>query len=416
MAIFRSFFLGFLPRFDAATFVLARRHEYEADEMAATLVGSRTAATALARNMVLDRLIQERFWASIDALNSETGSAPEDIELRKSAMIRAGVDAATVQAWLEDALRRPTDLDDTHPSLADRLQGLETRISGADLAGPQGESAADRLLGADAVALFHAQWSIAWHDGASDRWRSEYERREGFGRTYLDLKERVRQGRLSNDERGLYCSLVSKFESVDAAIEIARQEIDEHPDNLMARLRLGMMLLDLHKEDGLDEIGLVVEREPAMAVEECERAYHWLFAQGRSSDADEWHELWSRCAAWREHGRVERTTVNVEDEFLPALLPRDMVKTIQTATASVRGLRSAWLVRKQVLVVPSEPCHMLFLRPAPALALDTNKRFHGILAQLEKTLPPAGLKIVFFTPKMKPLFKKLDAIPGARLR
>ena len=48
--------------------------------------------------------------------------------------------------------------------------------------------------------------------------------------------------------------------------------------------------------------------------------------------------------------------------------------------------------------------------------LDTNKRFHDILAQLEKTLPPAGLKIVFLTPKKKPLLKKLDAIPGARLR
>jgi len=416
LAFFRSFFLAFLPRFDATTFVLARRHEYEADEMAAALGGAPTAATALARNMVLDRMVQERFWGSIDTLNSETGRAPEDIEVRKSMMIRAGVDPATAQTWLEDALRRPTDLDDTHPSLADRLEGFGTRISGADVAGPIGESAADRLLGADAITLFHAQWSIAWHDSASDRWRSEYERREGFRRTYLDLKERVQQGHLSQDERSLYGSLVWKFEGLEPAIQIARQEIEERPDSHLARLRLGMMLLNLHREEGLGEIGFVAEREPALAVEECQRAYDWLFAQGRSSEADEWHDLWSRCAAWREHGRAERSTVNLEDEFLPALLPADLATTIQSAAASVRDLRSDWLVRKQVLVLPSEACHMLFLRPGQAFVMDANRRYQKIVTQLEKGLPQAGLKIVFLTPKMKPLVKKLDAIPGARLR
>src|SRR5262249_27592735 len=224
-------------RFDATTFVLARQNEYEADEMSAALVGARTAATALARHIVLDRMVRERFWASMDALNSETGRAPEDIEVRMSAVLRAGVDEATAQAWLGDALRRPTDLDDTHPSLSDRLKGFGAQISGADVAGPIGESAADRLLGVDALAELLAQRSKAWHDAASDRWRSEYERREGFRRTYLDLKERAQQGSLTHDERGLYCSLVSRFEGLGPPIQIARQEVDERPDNLMARLR-----------------------------------------------------------------------------------------------------------------------------------------------------------------------------------
>ena len=413
---FQSFFVAFLPRFDATTFVLARQNEYEADEMSAALVGARTAGSALARHVLLDRMVQERFWKSIDDLNSETGRAPEDIEARMAAALHAGVDEPTARAWLEEALHRPTDLDDTHPSLAERLQGLGVQISGADVAGPIERSAADQLLGGDFVAQIQAQRSAAWHEGASDRWRSEYEQREAFRRKYLDLKERAQLRRLPRAERGLYRTLVSKYEGMEAGIRVARQDLDEQPDDHMARLHLGMMLLDLQREEGLDEIGTVVEREPALAVEECQRAYHWLFAQGRSSDADGWHEAWSRCVMWREQGSIERSTVNLDDEFLPATLPDDSVKALQTALAPIRGVRSAWFVRKRVTVLPSEACHILILWPGQAIYQSADRRRRNIVAQLEKTLPKANWKVMVLSPKMKPLLKKLDQVPGARLR
>ena len=412
---FQSFFVTFLPRFDATTFVLARRHEYEADEISAALVGARTAGAALARHALLDRIVGERFWTSIDDLNSETGRAPEDIEARMAASLRAGIDEPTARVWLEEALRRPTDLDDTHPSLADRLRALGVQISGSDLAGPIEESAADHLLGAEVVVRLQTERSKAWHDAASDRWRSEYERREGLRRTYLDLKARIQYGPLSPGERGLYCTLVSKYEGQEAAVRLARQELEEHPDNHGARLHLGTILLDLQDEQGLDEIGKVANLEPALAVEECRRAYDWLFAQGRRSDADHWHEVWSRCAAWREHGRIERSTVNLTDEFLPAPLPEDLTRTLQHAIGSVRGVRGAWFVRKKVTVLPSEACQILFLWPGGAFYRDAHKRNRNILAQLEKTLPEANWIILVLTPKLKGLMKKLDAIPGARL-
>src|SRR3954454_6170510 len=46
----QSFFHWYVPRFSAASFALARAHEYEADRAAATAAGARHAALALARD------------------------------------------------------------------------------------------------------------------------------------------------------------------------------------------------------------------------------------------------------------------------------------------------------------------------------------------------------------------------------
>lgn len=414
LGFFRSYFLKFIPRFDAATFVLARRHEYEADQMSTALVGAPMAAKALARHILLDRLIQD-FWRSMKALNAETGKAPVDVDSRLASLFQNGVDEPTARAWLIEELRRPTDLDDTHPSFADRLHALGVEITAAEIAGPMGTSAADRLLGAQFLAHLQAEWSKAWHKDAEDRWRSDYERSEGLRRTYLDLKEKTQVGTLPPEQRGLYCALVSQYEGLEAGVRLARQEVEEHPDKHMVRLHLGMMLLKLDRPEGLDEIGFVAEREPALAVEECRHAYDWLFARGQVEDADAWHDAWSRCVAWREHGSAERSIVTVHDEFLPASLPEDLTRTLQHALGSMRGVRGAWFVRKKVTVLPSEVCQILFLWPGQAFLQDTEKRRQTMLNQLQKTLPDGNWRMLVLTPKLKPLIQKFDAIPGARL-
>jgi len=415
LGFFRSRFLAFLPQFDAGAFILARCNEYEADRMSAELVGSRTTALALARHAVLDRMLQERFWRSIGALNSETGRAPVDIDTRMATALRAGVDETTAQAWLEDALPRPTDVEDMHPSLTDRLHGLGVLVSGSDVAGPVSETAADRLLGAEFLAALHAERSKAWHDDLSDAWRSEYEQREGLRRTYVDLKEQAQQGSLPMEARDRYRTLVYKHEGLEAAIRFVRHEVEAYPDRDHAHLYLGMMLLELQDEQGLEEIGLVAEREPALAVEECRRAYDWLFVRGRVTEADAWYDAWSRCTAWREHGNEERSLVNLDDEFLPASLPEDLVRTVRKAVGCVRGIRAAWFVQKKVTVLPSEVCQILFLWPHRAFYQDAQTQSRDILTRLQRDLPAGHWKMVVLPPKLKPLMKKFDAIPGARL-
>ncbi|HEX7121643.1 MAG TPA: M48 family metallopeptidase, partial [Gemmatimonadaceae bacterium] len=63
--IFRWFFHWYVPLFSAYTFVLMRRHELEADDLAAEIVGRKTMAQTLVDLEVRGELLSKQFWSSL---------------------------------------------------------------------------------------------------------------------------------------------------------------------------------------------------------------------------------------------------------------------------------------------------------------------------------------------------------------
>ncbi|MCL2656769.1 MAG: M48 family metalloprotease [Betaproteobacteria bacterium] len=152
------FFHWYIPYFNAYSFVLARRQEYEADRASARLVGARVAADALVAADLKGRFMAEQFWPGLYAQadrSAQPGFLPH-AAMRN--VLRRGAGDKDNELWLQESLKRTTVHDDTHPSLRSRLKRLGQR---ARTPQPIEKSAAQRLFGSRLPKL-EAYFDKAW--------------------------------------------------------------------------------------------------------------------------------------------------------------------------------------------------------------------------------------------------------------
>jgi hypothetical protein len=171
IVLFRPFLRWYAPYFNAFSFPLARANEYEADAASARLASSRTAAEALTAVNVVGSYLDETYWPRI---HGAADDAPQPAFAPYSSMttgLASDLDPTAVQHWLARALARKTTLDDTHPSLTDRLGALKETPR---LALPATGGGADRLLGA-ALERIQQAFDERWKSNILPSWEQRHQ-------------------------------------------------------------------------------------------------------------------------------------------------------------------------------------------------------------------------------------------------
>ncbi|HYP01633.1 MAG TPA: M48 family metalloprotease, partial [Pyrinomonadaceae bacterium] len=178
-SIFTIFFNWYAPYFQAYSFVLARKHEYEADEAAARLTGAQNVAEMLIDTRLKGYYLEESYWPEIYR-RAETEPHPTaDVYANLPLTLREPLAREAVARGLELALEQKTDSVDTHPALADRLRALGYPAQNGSGVDPDWakhyqpavveESAADFYLGRHAQTLV-VQFDRAWQEGVAEKW------------------------------------------------------------------------------------------------------------------------------------------------------------------------------------------------------------------------------------------------------
>ncbi|MCZ8257150.1 MAG: M48 family metallopeptidase, partial [Polaromonas sp.] len=166
----QAFLRWYFPRFSAKTFALARQDEYEADRISGKLLGKDVAAAALTEIAVKSDWVAREFWP--DHWSAASAQAlPVGPYVSMRALLGLAPPGDFARESLRQALRRISDVDDTHPGLRDRLEALEaakclpawssSSRSALDLLGPGS---------AKWIAHFDKQWC---KDNASD-WKQHH--------------------------------------------------------------------------------------------------------------------------------------------------------------------------------------------------------------------------------------------------
>lgn len=120
------FLKWYVPRLVARTFALARQDEYEADHIAAKLYGRDAIAGALVEIDVKLSWLQADFWPS-HWQNAARHAAPVGPFKAMRHLLLTPPEAAFAQESLRQALKRLSQVDDTHPILKDRVEALERK-------------------------------------------------------------------------------------------------------------------------------------------------------------------------------------------------------------------------------------------------------------------------------------------------
>ncbi|HEV2706529.1 MAG TPA: M48 family metallopeptidase [Pyrinomonadaceae bacterium] len=304
--LFERFFNWYAPYFHAYSFVLARKHEYEADEAAARIAGSGVIAEALIAMRAKADHISEHYWPGVF---KEADTQPRPVSgafANLSQVLRGPVPEESATDFVRRALHEKTGHSDTHPSLADRLAALNYPPQSASSASPDwvenlsfeplAETAAQRFLGADAEARLAAQFDEVWQRGISDSWRQRHRYVVESRERMAELAEKARTSELTPNERYKLGELTAEFGEAEDAIPLLRSVPKPNPNYASANFLLGQLLLQRDDDSGMAHIEEALERDKEFAVHGYAILYSYLLRMGRPAEAQRYK------ARLEEHG------------------------------------------------------------------------------------------------------------------
>jgi Zn-dependent protease with chaperone function len=283
--LINRFFYWYIPRFDAYSFVLRRQNEYEADAASAELTSRDTAGAALMKVEIIGAHLSHRYWRDFYA---QTLNSPQPRRMAFAALaedLRAvPLDPDHVALYRQMALARQTDLEDTHPSLADRLKGLgldpaEFAASPLDLSA----SAAVEWLGPELPRLI-AEYDEEWWRRNEDSWRERHQELQNELAEMQDLSGRPSQS-LEDMQLWRLGVLTARHVGEAEALKVFRTYQMRVPGDFDANIVIGRFLRNADDAGCLD-VWRAVPRDHSGFVEANVEAAEFLNARGRSEEAE----------------------------------------------------------------------------------------------------------------------------------
>ncbi len=354
--LFKPFFDWYAPYFNAYSFPLARANEYEADAAAARLVSPRVAAEALTAVEVVAIYLGERYWPGI---HNKADDVPQPSFAPYSEMgqgLATGIAQDSARAWLDQALAKPTGVEDTHPCLADRLKAIGEPPR---LAPPSPGQGADALLG-PALPGVAEGLDKRWRQAIQPSWEERHKEVARSRAQLAELEARAAQGELSLDDTYQRARLTEEFGAgPEAALEQFRALQARAPEDPVACIALGRRLLLRDDESGFALVEHAMNKDDELILAGCTSLRDYCWRKGRADEANTWHARLVQHSQALEGARAERSRITLKDGLEPHGLGQEALEALCRQLTAVPGLKTAYLVRKRVAFFPDKPCYVL---------------------------------------------------------
>lgn len=333
--LLRRFFAWYGPWFAAYSFALARQQEFDADRVAAQMAGAQTSANALSRIAIQ----ADRYGATWSGIWNGAIREPEPPTSPYGELARQFLGSSERdRASLASAVAAPADLDDTHPSLQQRLAALQ---SGMDVPPPLTRSAAEDFLGEELAAVL-SRLDSDWHAFADPVWENEHRAGEERRAELLSLEERVNANSATSDELFSYATLMEQFEGPVPAIRAYQHALEADPDNAAARFHLGRLLLDSGDPTGISELGRAARDLPAIATAAYGLVVDFLRTHGREEEAATYLVLLQEADRADALAAEELNNINQDAVLEPLDAPtREQLIELCSQVAGVKSLHAA---------------------------------------------------------------------------
>jgi Zn-dependent protease with chaperone function len=417
---FTAFFNWYAPYFQAYSFVLARTHEYEADEAAARLTGAQNVAETLIDIRLKGGYLEENYWPEVYR-RADTESRPvSGVYANLTQVLSQPLPQNSVALQLNFALAQQTNSGDTHPALADRLRALGYPASnGGDNNGHNGdwvkhyqpatveESAADFYLGEHARTLA-AEFDRAWQEGVAEHWRERHNYVLRSQQTLAGLEEKARSGALIFDEAWTRAALASELKTPEEAIPLLRDVLALRPDHAEANFRLGQLLLRQNDPAGVAHLEQASARNPDMIIPACEILFAYFTEQGQPEDAERYREQAHKYFAKLEEAQTERATLNSPDELIPHQVAPAEIESLREQLSAFPQIKAAYLAQKKLEKMPEKPLHVLGIVPKlPWLQFNRDKAHRQLIDELVSQVAfPTEMLIIVLADENKHFLKK----------
>lgn len=335
----------YAPFFNAYTFVLARKNEYEADRSAVELVGRDSAASALARINIAARFEAERFWPAVNARVRDEAEPPA---MRSADWVLAWRERATHEerrTWLADSLQRVTDHGDTHPALKDRARAMGVDPAALEVPPPAAVSAAQDWFGAELSALQSAL-DGEWRASVTDQWRERHAYLQERAQRLLVLEQLASS---SVDEDWERISIAREIRPDADVLPQVNSLLARQPGHVSARYVRGQLLLERGLEAGIEDLEQVMTVDPDSTLPACGAIYAFLASRDEQR-ANGFRDRWLARSGLEQKRQAELDSFDPETA---TLAPADVAQDVLDGFAAVvrdhgKGVRRAFLLRRVI--------------------------------------------------------------------
>jgi len=355
--LFRPFFRWFAPYFSAYSFPLARANEYEADAAAARLESPRALAEALTNVHIIGSYLDQRFWPQIHRQADEIPQPAFAPYAHLGDSLATELAETDASEWLENAMALETGVDDTHPSLADRLKALGEVPC---ISPPASGQAADKLLGESLECLTSA-FDHRSHDMILPSWEGRHQEVQQGRSRLAELDAQIElQETLSLQDAYERANLTETYGAgVDAAFEQFKQLHSREPSDTVLSYEFGQRLLQRDNNEGFELVVRAIEENDELILSGYELLRDYCWFKGREEDARTWHQRMEEHARLLHAAQQERDLVWIEDTFEHHSLSDEAIADLRLQLQAVTGVRKAYLVKKKVNYMLESPCYVL---------------------------------------------------------
>ncbi|HEX8176889.1 MAG TPA: M48 family metalloprotease [Pyrinomonadaceae bacterium] len=293
--IFERFLNWYAPFFNAYSFVLARRQEYEADARSVELAGREHAASALINLELKGRFLSEDFWPNFYKTADSQSEPPADVFTRFVSAMKQELPRDVARKWFLQGLAIQTGYEDTHPSLADRLKAMGYQVTSANDAESRellsstgaGRNAAQFYLG-PVTESFTSSRNRWWYEQVMQVWRERFRHVQETQKTLGKLQEKERAGHLTTEEQWELLRCLADTQGAEATLPRLRGLLDADPNHVRANFALGQILLDKDDETGVEYIERAMTLDKETILPGCESIYLFLKGRGRDDEAEQY--------------------------------------------------------------------------------------------------------------------------------
>lgn len=347
-----GFFKWYVPYFDAYSFALARDKEYQADAAAARAVGAEAAGSALLRIELAEQRLRRGFWPQLFARAAIQKHAPLQLHGELAQALREPLRFDPMR--LPFATKPEADLDDTHPSLPQRLAALGVP---ARLREHADGNAAETWLG-PSLARIENELDKHWRAQNEANWLTAY---QAAAKERSRLAEMEGQARDTAAETLEYLRLIRKLRPGFDAEKLYAQAIERFPDSALAHYESGSLRLQRG-----DWEGAVGDLRRAMRLDAGAIGPAFVQLDERLADPTVDAAAASTLQALRDEFAAQarsltvRDDVAADDEFAPHDLDEEALQRLLATLGRHERVGRAWLVRKRIEMA-EEAAHYVIL-------------------------------------------------------
>ena len=364
--------------------------------------------------------LQEEFWPAVwrRAATTASPAAERPYRVLFDAM-PASLSHAKAHGWLADSLKRLSDVDDTHPSLRDRLAFAEVKPA---LPKAAEVSAAQALLGS-ALKDWIARLDALWREEVARPWSERHRWANGQRHLIDELEKESATGPVDPDDHLLWGRAARLLDGEAAGEAVLRRLVDQRPDDLAGRYELGMLLVDdadaARSEEGAELLrGVAEQGNHPWAFSAAARVETWLERRERFDELKKWRELLKQRDAEATEAMQALHDFDGPQRFEPAQLSRRVLRSLQDLLRGERATGRAYLVRKTDDAAPHWRFLLVIVERAKGLGQpDADSWWAELRDRIDLPCPFMVIDLAhpYWADKArKPLVAQMLAVPGAQ--